>query len=186
MERRRRSIRLPAYDYGQAGAYFVTICTYQRKPLFGRVVEGNIRLNAVGRVAESEWLRTPHVRLEIGLDDFVLMPNHLHGIVVIVDDRAADEVAPVGAHGRAPLQRPARSLGSLIAGYKAASAKRINILRGSPGAPVWQRNYYEHIVRNERERDRIREYIRANPFNWDQDEYNPAVGTPAPAARRKP
>ena len=185
MERRRRSIRLPDYDYSEPGAYFVTICTYQRKPLFGRVMDGKMRLNAVGRVAESGWLRTPHIRLEIGLDEFVLMPNHLHGIVVIVDDRAVDEVAHVGAHGRAPLQRPARSLGSLIAGYKTASAKVINRVRGTVGAPVWQRNYYEHIVRNERERDRIREYIQNNPFNWDQDAYNPAVGTSAAGARRR-
>jgi REP element-mobilizing transposase RayT len=164
----RRSIRLKGYDYRQAGAYFVTICAWHRECLFGQVLDGEMRLSRWGEIVQQEWISTSDIRQEIELDVFVVMPNHLHGIVRIA--------GPVGAHGRAPLLwRPPRSLGSLVAGYKSAATRRINLLRASPGAKVWQRGYYEHIVRDGKDLDRIRRYVLSNPAHWEEDEYHPSV-----------
>ncbi len=184
---RRRSIRLKDYDYAQPGAYFITIVTHHREMLFGRVVDGEMALNAYGEIVREEWFRSAEIRAEIELfpDEFVVMPNHIHGIVWIV------ETGPVGATGRSPLpphdQPPRgptpRSLGSFIAGFKSAVTKRINALRNTPGAPVWQRNYYEHIIRTERALDAIRRYIAANPLRWHLDRYNPAATGTDPMAR---
>jgi putative transposase len=173
----RRSIRLRGYDYRQAGAYFVTLVAQQRECLFGHVVGGRMHVNEVGQVVAVEWTRSAEIRREIESDLFVVMPNHLHGVVIIRDN------AGVGAHGRAPLQinepqtpyRPPRSLGSFVAGFKSAVTRRINQIRGTPGLPIWQRNYYEHLVRHERELDAVRRYIEENPLRWDKDPENPAV-----------
>ena len=177
----RRSIRLSGYDYAEEGAYFVTVVTHQRECLFGGIADGEMRIDRYGEVVRDEWLRSVQIRREIELDAFVVMPNHLHGIVVIRD---------VGAHGRAPLplapHRPPRSLGSFVAGFKSAVTKRINRIRGTPGLPVWQRNYYEHIVRDERELDRVRQYIAENPLRWDQDPENPAMARTAGDHRGSP
>jgi REP element-mobilizing transposase RayT len=165
----RRSIRLKGYDYSQAGAYFVTVCTRDRVCLFGDVRDGIMRLNKFGHIVWEEWFRSAEIRREIELstDEFVVMPNHIHGIVWIAEQQN------VGAHGRAPLHRTPRSLSTFIAGFKSVTTKRINILRNMPGLPVWQRNYYEHIVRDERTLDGIREYILANPLRWHLDRENP-------------
>ncbi|HEX7408517.1 MAG TPA: transposase [Candidatus Binatia bacterium] len=185
---RRRSIRLPGYDYARPGAYFVTVCTGDRVCLFGTVVDGEIRLNETGQMVRAEWMRSVEIRREISLDEFVVMPNHLHGIIFIHAGQgtgATDVVAAsVGATGRSPVQAavrrwttrsgpPRRSLGSFVAGFKSAATMRINALRGLPGMPVWQRNYYEHVIRDESELQRIREYIRQNPLQWAIDRENP-------------
>ncbi len=199
VHRRRKSIRLNRWDYRAPAAYFVTICTHDRVPLFGRVVDGEMVLNAFGEIVWEEWFRSAEIRAEIELfpDEFVVMPNHIHGIVWIVetDDGTghrddAVEVhgrAPnVGATGRSPLQPrgPApRSLGSFIAGFKSAVTKRLNVLRNTPGAPVWQRNYYEHIIRTARALNAIRRYIADNPLRWHLDRYNPHATGPDPQTR---
>jgi REP element-mobilizing transposase RayT len=168
----RRSIRLPAYDYAQPGAYFVTVVTHQRQCLFGEIVDGQAVVNGYGDVVEREWLRSTQIRREIQLDAFVVMPNHIHGIVII-----GDHTMNVGAHGRAPLlRRSPRSLGSFIAGFKSAVTKRINETRGTPGLPVWQRSYYERVIRDEEELNRSRQYIADNPGRWADDPENPAIG----------
>ncbi|MCK4693454.1 MAG: hypothetical protein KAT23_07475 [Anaerolineales bacterium] len=164
----RRSIRLQNYDYSQPGAYFVTICTYRRKCLFGYVEKGTMHLTNFGEIARQEWLRSEEIRSEIRLDLFVVMPNHLHCIVVITH---SDGI--VGAHGRAPLRRSPRSLGSFIAGFKSVVTRRISQTRGTSGSPVWQRNYYEHVIRSEDELQQIREYILNNPARWFEDPDNP-------------
>jgi REP element-mobilizing transposase RayT len=181
----RRSTRLQGYDYTQHGAYFVTLCTHGRECLFGEIVNQTLVLNQYGEVVRDEWQRTAVIRPEVDLDVFVVMPNHLHFIVVITTD-----TPPVGAHGGlhphggTPLPTPAshantlyrapRSLGSLIAGFKSASTKRINILRATPGAPVWQRGYYDQIVQGEPHLNQVRQYILSNPANWSHDSENPA------------
>ena len=196
---RRRSIRLKGYDYTQPGAYFVTICTHQRQPLFGRVVDGNMALNAYGEIVREEWFRTAQVRpyVELFKDEFVVMPNHIHGIIWIVarDDAPDMTHRAVGAQRRCaptintqprgvtPNNVTPRSLGAIVRGFKSAVTKRINALRGTPGAPVWQRNYYEHIIRDERALDAIRRYIAANPLRWHLDRYNPDAVGPDPWAR---
>jgi len=191
----RRSIRLPGYDYAQPGAYFVTICTQDRAHLFGDIVDGLMRLNAVGDIVHDEWTRTERIRSEMVLGAFVVMPNHVHGIVTIAVPHGGDAsgVVVVGAHGRAPLrhappriQRSARSLGAFVAGFKSAVTTRINAMRGTPGAPVWQRNYHEHVIRNDLEFDRIHEYIVNNPMRWHLDRNNPDRPPPAPGVREDP
>ena len=180
---RRSTPRLPGYDYGQAGAYFVTSCSYDRELLFGRIEDDGVLLNQYGQIVQEEWLRTAEIRREVRLDEFVVMPNHLHGIVFI------DDVVPATrrAHGRAPLRRGPRSLGSLIAGFKSAATKRINAARRTPRASVWQRNYYEHVMRDERDLSRVREYIVNNPLKWALDENNPAnLNRPVGAHGRAP
>jgi len=169
----RHSIRLKEYDYGQPGAYFVTVCTHHRECLFGEIVEGKIVLNPFGKIVEEEWMISANIRREIELDEFVVMPNHMHGIIAIRDHH------PVGATGRSPLHRIHRtlfpkSLGSFVAGFKSSVTKRINELHGTPGQPVWQRDYFEHVIRNEIDLDETREYIQNNPLKWLEDENHPA------------
>jgi putative transposase len=168
----RRSIRLKGFDYTQPGAYFVTIVAHRRLPIFGEITGGVVQLNACGKIARAEWLRTSAIRCEIQLDEFVVMPDHFHAIVTIVECGGGS----VGARRRcAPtieqFSNPiAGSIPTIVRGYKSAVTSRINQLRGSPGAPVWQRNYHEHIIRNADELSRIREYIRNNPAAWETDD----------------
>jgi len=162
-------MRLRGYDYSRAGVYFVTMCTCQRECLPGEVVDGRMRLNAHGEIVKAEWLRTAEIRPEVELDGFMVMPNHLHGIVV-VSGRGARPCAPTTG----PLFRRPRSLGSLVAGFKSASTKRINAVRAAAGSAVWQRNYHDRIVRNKRELRAIRQYIRRNPAHWPDDPENPS------------
>lgn len=167
----RRSIRLKGYDYSQAGAYFVTICTQDRVYLFGEVVDGEMRLNEWGEIVRQCWFDIPAHFPKAALDEFVVMPNHIHGIIVLVD-------SPVGATHASPLPTQPRgpqrqSIASIVGSYKSAVAKRINQQRGTPGAPVWQRNYYEHIIRNDESLNRIRQYIAENPLRWEVDRENP-------------
>ncbi len=167
----RRTLRLQQL-YSQTNTFFVTLTTHERVCLFGEVVGGAIVLSAFGKIVEEEWLKTPEIRPQAVLDAYVIMPNHAHLLVRLsVHADATGAVAVVGRDDR-PLVRPARSLGSLIAGFKAACTTRINTMRDTAGARVWQRNYYERIVRNERELNALRCYIRENPSNWAADPDN--------------
>jgi len=155
--------------------YFITVCVEGRECLFGEVVQGKMILHQAGQIVEEEWLRTPDIRPFVALDEFIVMPNHLHGIIVFTYAGARPARAPGCAplqHGR--LRRQPRSLGSFVAGFKSATTTRINDLRGTLGVPLWQRNYYEHVIRDEDELHRIREYILINPLRWELDRENPA------------
>ena len=166
----RRSIRLDGYDYTQAGAYFITICTYERECLFGNVVEGNMQPNDLGRIVADEWVKTADIRPEIGLDAWVVMPNHFHGIVVMINGRGTARRAPTTEQFGKPV---AGSIPTIIRSFKSAATKRINEFRHTPGMPVWQRNYFEHIIRNKTALAKIREYIINNPQQWELDRENP-------------
>ncbi|GIV57086.1 MAG: hypothetical protein KatS3mg054_0921 [Chloroflexus sp.] len=167
----------------QAGGYFITICTHDRACLFGEVVAGEMQVNAVGEVVCAEWFRTAQIRPYVRLydDEFVVMPNHIHGIIWIINDDvgATRRVAHrVGATRRVAPTDPPRgpasgSIGAIVGQFKSITTKRINALRGTPGAPVWQRNYYEHIIRTEDALQRIREYIATNLLRWHLDRENP-------------
>ena len=175
--RHRKSIRLKGYDYSQPGAYFVTICTQDRECLFGEIEEGQVRLNRYGSIVEQEWLRTPSVRPQVELDTYVIMPNHVHGIIIIHQSKRIG-LPIVGATRRvAPTQRPtgpsSGSLGAIMAQFKSLVTKRSNELRNTPGTSVWQRNYHEHVIRNEDDFSRVREYIINNPTLWEGDGNNP-------------
>jgi putative transposase len=183
----RRSIRLKGYDYTQAGAYFITICTQDRRRLFGEVVNGRMRLNDAGEIVRDEWFRTAALRPYVRLDDdeFVAMPNHIHGIVRIVGDVEVRHHAEerrrraVGEQFGKPVPG---SVSTIIRAFKSATTRGINALRDTPGGVVWQRNYYEHVIRDEDALHRIQRYIIANPARWTFDRQNPS----APAANTHP
>lgn len=166
----RRSLRLNGYDYAQAGAYFVTICTQNRACLFGEVVDGKMRLNVFGEIAREEWFRTGQIRPNVELDAFVIMPNHIHGIIVIRGNVGATRRVAPTKHPAGPVSG---SIGAIVGQFKSITAKRINELRGTPRVPVWQRNYHERIIRDEPALARIREYIANNPRQWTLDRLNP-------------
>ena len=165
--RHRRSLRLEDYDYSQAGAYFVTICTKNHESILGEIDEGIIRLSPAGEIVEAFWKDLPSRYPNVELDAFVVMPNHIHGIIAI----------PVGAIHELPLCQQIgrrRMLLPKIVGYiKMNTAKQINQLRNAHGVPVWQRNYYEHVIHNEESLNSIRQYIAENPQRWALDEENP-------------
>ena len=237
----RRSIRLKGYDYTRQGAYFVTLVAYHRDEIFGEVVNGVVRLSALGQIVREEWLRSIGIRKEIRLneDEFVVMPNHVHGIVWIVEDGGdsatgvgahgvrpggdgddsveahgmrlddgvrqdgvgtnegmdawlgtrADTIRPyggvdatgVGAHGMRPEDgtrqekripsRAPNSLGSFIAGFKSSVTHRAKVELNMEG--IWQRNYFDHIIRNQEDFQAIWNYIDANPQKWEQDQLHP-------------
>jgi len=180
----RRSIRLKEYDYASEGGYFVTLVTYKRQRLFGEVVDGMMRLTVFGRIAREEWFETQRLRPNVELleDEFVVMPNHIHGIIWLHEDEnelkdgygtgTMRNPSLVRAYRDTPLRSPSNTLGAIIRGYKGAVTTRINSLRHVKGEPVWLRNYYEHIIINEKEYENIANYINNNPFNWgSKDEY---------------
>ncbi len=167
----RKAIRLRHYNYSQAGGYFITICTRRREYLFGQITNHQIALNEEGDIVKRWWLKLGDKFSGIELDGCVVMPNHIHGIIMISRGQ-------VGAIHELPLQRDRierrRILIPKIIGYfKMNSSRYINLSCDTRGHPLWQRNYYEHVIRNESELFRIREYIQNNPLKWDLDRENP-------------
>ena len=165
-KRLRKSIRLKGYDYSKEGAYFITICTYERQRLFGKIIDGKMALNEYGKIARDEWLKTTQLRKNVSLDEFIIMPNHFHGIICI------NETARRGVMHYAPtsgFRPPSQTIGSIIRGFKSAVTKRINEYRKTPKRYVWQRNYYERVIRDEIELNEKRDYIKNNPITWNED-----------------
>jgi putative transposase len=167
---KRRSLRLKEYDYSQPGAYFITLCTHKRRCILGEVIEDEMRLNDVGRLVETEWLNTAKIRPYVSLDAFIVMPNHFHAIFFIQHRAGATHrVAPTGAKpGGGP--EPA-SVGAIVGQFKSRVTKEINAWHSF--GSLWQRNYYEHVIRDEEDLNRIRQYIQDNPRRWLDDENNP-------------
>jgi REP element-mobilizing transposase RayT len=174
--RHRRSLRLKGYDYTQAGAYFVTICTQNRTCLFGEVEDGAMRLNSAGELAVTVWNGMLERFPEIELDMFVVMPNHMHGIIVLSDcNSRGRDVAD--ARGRAAT-RAAPTVGDIVGAFKSLFTLRFVEGVKSKRWPafnrrVWQRNYCEHVIRDERDLARVRRYIDENPPRWEFDLENP-------------
>ncbi len=160
----RQSMRLQDYDYTQSGIYFVTLCTYRYARLFGHIVDGNMQLSELGQLVEQEWQRTAEVRTTVEIDMYVVMPNHLHGLLFMSESQA-------GHGAKSSMTMQANSLGSIIAQFKSIVTKRSRELIDPPRFPIWKRNYYDHVVRNEKDLDRIRRYIIANPARWREDQY---------------
>ncbi len=163
----RHSIRLKDYDYSTSGMYFVTICTHQRECFLGEVKEDSVQASQHGQVVEQVWNGLSNHYLNLELDAFIVMPNHIHGIIVLTDSVGAG-LSP--AH----IKTSSVTLAKVVNSLKSFSTRQINVLRETPAAPVWQRNYYEHIIRNEQSLNAIREYILFNPARWASDENNPA------------
>jgi REP-associated tyrosine transposase len=150
----RGTIRLRGYDYGRSGYYFLTIRAVDH--LFGVVHNRTTTLNAYGRIVHKCWRAIPDHSSGVGIDSFIVMPDHIHGILFLDRQRprAVGRIAP-------------GCLGTIVRSFKSAATARINELRGTVSARVWQRNYYEHIVRSPEELDHIRHYIETNPDRWN-------------------
>ena len=185
----RRSIRLPNYDYSQPGAYFVTIVTWHRECLFGEVVNGAMKLSKSGEIVQWEWKALPQRFRYIELGAHVVMPNHFHGILIFHEHVGAtrpdlintysgkgdsSQLAQEGVDGSPLPHGPKQfSLGAIIAQFKSRVTKRLWKIPSLKNTPVWQRNYYEHIIRNEQDLQTKTDYINANPMLWSQDDENP-------------
>ena len=166
----RRSIRVQGFDYTRAGAYFVTICAWKRACIFGKAAESGIVLLRTGEIVEEEWLHTAVIRPYVTLDEFTVMPNHFHGILWLLrDEQGTARRAPTIERFGKPITG---SLPTIIGAFKAAVTRRINAPRTSGKGEVWQRGYYEHVIRDDASLNRIREYIINNPLNWEFDREN--------------
>ncbi|GIJ97399.1 hypothetical protein CAPN001_19680 [Capnocytophaga stomatis] len=191
---KRRSIRLKGYDYSREGLYFITVCCQNRTHYFGEIIDGKMQLNAIGEIAHNEWINTENVRKNIKIHTFIVMPNHFHAIIEIAhqcrgvlhtpndvtlhtpnDDEKDvlhtpndDEKGVLHTSNNekcvfnTPLRSPSQTLGAIVRGYKSAVSKKT-------GFSLWQRNYYEHIIRNEESYFKIHEYIENNPTKWEAD-----------------
>jgi REP element-mobilizing transposase RayT len=159
----RKNIRRSDFDYGWCAAYFVTICTYEKRCVYGRIDDSRVRLNQFGRVAHDRWLAIPEHHPHVQLDAFIVMPNHVHGILLFVDEAPQTTVDGTRAFGRvAP-----GSLSTVIRSYKGGVTSRIRAMLGRK-APVWQPKFYDRIVRIENDLDDIRQYILNNPARWTE------------------
>ncbi len=182
----RHSIRLKGYDYSQSGIYFVTLCLQDRECLLGKIENGEMVLSDVGRIAYNEWFKTPELRKNIELGEFVVMPNHIHGIIIITDNHRDDtrrgelnspnkllDKSSMGEFNSPLRVSPSQTIGSIVRGYKSSVTKKINSLYGQISyVTIWQRNYYEHIIRNEQSYETIANYILNNPAKWTEDKFH--------------
>ncbi len=164
---RRRSIRLPEYDYSKPNAYFITICSYNKKQIFGKVSNSKIMLSKIGKISEKYLIEIPNHFNDVFIDEYVIMPDHIHLIISIV-----------GVQNFEPQRNEyqkiiPKSIGSIIRAYKSSVTRwcRLNGFKNFK----WQRNYFEHIIRNEEDHFRIKEYIHNNPLRWELDEENPEI-----------
>ena len=216
---KRKSIRLKGYDYSQAGLYFITICCQDKLCRFGQVVNGEMVLNDFGLIAYNEWLKTPEIRPNVKLGDFIIMPNHMHGIIHILyrdpsrkgeshspnntqqktDVRGMKDICDTSSAKReqnpnrkgeshspyntqpktdvrgmkdicdTSLRSPSQTIGAILRGYKSAVTKQLKSLGFHE--KLWQRNYYEHIIRDDRAYHNISKYIINNPRKWSEDKF---------------
>ena len=198
----RRSLRLRGYDYSRPGAYFVTICIRNQKCIFGEIINGNMHLNEIGNIVVDWWNRIPQHFPSVEINDFVIMPNHIHGIISWHTDVGTgfpcpsetvsvgtgspcpsetvsvgtgfpcpSETVSVGTGSPYPKDTP--SLGKIVGYFKYQSTKFINKLRKTPGKRIWQTRYHDHIIRNDKDLQRLREYIQNNPKKWELDQLHP-------------
>ena len=191
----RQSIRLKDYDYSSQGSYFVTLVTQDRVHLFGHIENGKMNLNSVGKIVAEEWKNTIQIRPNITLGEFIIMPDHIH-MIVTISSQIKNNDGQEWTH--ANPQGPSHTIGAIIRGFKGACTKKINLFLNSTGesqfareesqfAPttesqfalsefnktkIWQRNYYEHIIRNHIDYNRIEQYIIDNPSNWKKKKLN--------------
>jgi len=162
---RKTSPRLKGFDYHLASYYFITICTADRLSRFGSITDGQIVLNDSGAIVEDAWRDLPSHYLNLDLDAFIVMPNHFHAIAIL-DKDGADRFGNLSL-------RKGHDLSEIVRGFKTWSARRVNEHEGNTGIPLWQRSFYDHIIRDDKDLESIREYIVNNPFKWELDKENP-------------
>ena len=180
----RRSIRLKGYDYSQEGAYYVTIVTWRRDFLFGEIVNQEMMLSPYGEIVQKWWEEIPVHFSNVETGAFVIMPNHVHGVIYILDERRGtvsvphDNVTQYALGGETPPLRAfdgIPTLGQIVAYFKYQSTKEMNKVENTGTVTkFWQRNYYEHIIRDEKDLQNKTDYIESNPLLWDEDDENPA------------
>jgi REP element-mobilizing transposase RayT len=160
----RRSLRLEGFDYASDAGYVVTICSHHRRPLFDSVRDCTVVLSLLGRIVREEWLRTPEMRPAVLLDEFIIMPNHLHGILILNNSHGGRRGA-VGASG------PGRTLSAIIRGFKSACSARVRRERLPIALPIWQIGFFDRIIRDDEELQKFRRYIASNPEQWELDRH---------------
>lgn len=180
----RESIRLKGYDYAQAGLYFMTICCQDRACLFGEIENGQMKLNDGGKIANDCWMEIPNHFPNAELHEHIVMPNHIHGIIELKSEPVGAENFPphntitnygigaddtIGANDYSPLRSPSKTIGSIVRGFKIGVTKWMR--QNTVVYEIWQRNYYEHIIRNEQSYHRISDYIINNPAKWADDKF---------------
>ncbi|HUU27917.1 MAG TPA: transposase [archaeon] len=170
IDRNRRSIRLPDYDYTTPGAYFVTICTFNKECLFGEIKDDVMRLNDIGSLVFECWQGITKHFNHVRLDEFIVMPNHLHGILIIDNYKGEAYLAPTTN----PLGPKKGSIGAIVGSFKSSVTRRANKLCCSIKMHLWQRGYYEHVLRNDIDLNNIRKYISINPARWALDHEDPS------------
>jgi REP element-mobilizing transposase RayT len=164
------SIRLPEFDYSSENYYFVTICSFQKQKIFSKIENEKIYLTEIGKIINEEWFKTQKIRENLIMDDIVIMPNHIHGIIVINSQLSDKKTTHRVVSTTTTLKK--NSLGSIIGQIKSISTKRIRRILDNQKINIWQRNYYERIIRNDNELYEARKYIKNNPLKWSEDEYN--------------
>lgn len=162
----RRNLRLRNFDYSRRGGYFITICSHQKRCIFGNIQNSFVQLSAIGEIVNNNWLQIPKHTPRVEIGTFVVMPNHIHGILYIIDEEFGIEPTSIP---RTKQKSP--NIGAILGWFKMSVTRDVRITM--PGVEVWQRNYYDHILRNEVDEQRIMEYIQMNPLRWANDEENP-------------
>ncbi|MBI5806738.1 transposase [candidate division TA06 bacterium] len=169
----RKSIRLPEYDYSQEGAYFITICTHGRSCLFGKIVNSRMELNGHGEIADKSWREIPQHFTNVLLGEYIIMPNHIHGTIIIIEPPSETRHAVSLPSGASFGKPQAGSLSTIVRSYKSAVTRQINVVRAKNEPAIWQSRFYEHVIRNDKSYNKIRRYIVDNPLCWPQDDENP-------------
>jgi len=160
----RQSMRLKGFDYASSADYVVTICAHHRKPIFGSVSNGAIVLSPLGEILEEEWQRTAELRRDVVVDEFIIMPNHVHGIVIL-------NTTVEGVRGSPGESGPARTLSAIVRGFKAACTSRARKAKLAVEFPIWQAGFYDRIIRDDAELQKFRRYIVNNPIQWELDRH---------------
>ena len=166
-QRERKPNRLKGFDYSSPGIYFVTICTYQRAYLLGEVTRGKMVMNNAGKIVQQVWNELPVHYSDINIDHFIIMPNHIHGLIKLLEPNVGDGFKPSTAE-----IRHSHGLSEIVRGFKSFSARRVNNVMNSKGVPLWQRSFYDRIIRSDDEHYAVIQYIQDNPKNWQEDEDN--------------
>jgi len=182
-------LRLAGFDYETPGAYFVTVCTHARRCFFDEIVGEQVVLSTLGELVRGAWLSTQSVRRNVMLYEFAVMPNHLHAILFVLGDENKGRMQYAPTEGREDsrgqstfgrssrsFRSPAQALGAILRGFKAAVTSKARSLGVCPRQGVWQRNFYEHVIRSAKELNAIRQYIIDNPANSAKDAENPGTG----------
>jgi REP element-mobilizing transposase RayT len=171
----RKQLRLRGYDYAFPGVYFVTICSAGKRPIFGSIRDGKTALSPIGEIVRSEWVALTERFTGLVLDQFVVMPNHLHGVLAFVSHVGGASPAPTTANttGKPGGASPSPTLFEVIGAFKSISTIKVNKFMRRRGVPLWQRSYYEHIVRTGEDVRKIQRYILENPLMWSLDPENP-------------